>query len=171
MFELSSPPPTNNSMTSQDLATYAPLVQAAVSLVGFGFVLWQLIELRHNVQGATQDRLYAHYGEICKLFLEKPHLRPYFYDNEAKPVTCPVDRPSLNDEIDGMSEMILGLIEHAIVQHGNLPTDSWSNCWLPYAIERVKKSQTIREFYQKNKLWYARALRKQVEDILAGAGK
>jgi hypothetical protein len=132
-------------------------------------VVRQLVDLRKDVQGTTQDSLYAHYGEICKLFLKKPYLRPYFYENEAKPASCPADRPSLNDEIDGMSEMILGLIEHAVVQHANLPKASWNNCWLPYAKERVKKSKTIREFYQKNKDWYAADLKEKIKDILADA--
>ena len=100
-----------------------------------------IIDLRRNVQGSTQDRLYAQYTEICKLFVDKPHLRPYFYDNEPKPIVCPADRPSLGGEIDAMSETILGLIERAIVQHANLPRDSWRNCWQPYAIERVKKAK------------------------------
>jgi hypothetical protein len=139
------------------------LIGFLVTLVGFLVVVWQLLDLRRNIQGATHDRLYAHYSDICKLFLEKPYLRPYFYENEAKPISCPADRPSLNDEIDGMSEMILGLIEHAIMQHDNLPPDSWDNCWLHYAKERVEKSQAIREFYQKNKDWYAIGLRNEIE--------
>ena len=155
-------------MELHDLVTWSPVVQGTVSLVGFGLVLWQLIVLRRNVQGSTQDRLYAQYTEICKLFLDRPYLRPYFYDNEPKPGSCPPDHPSLSGEIDAMSETILGLIEHAIVQHANLPGDSWKNCWQPYAIERVKKSQTIRKFYEENNHWYAKALRKQIELILTG---
>jgi hypothetical protein len=108
----------------QELLDWSPFIQAVVAFVGFLVVVWQLVDLRRNVQGTTQDSLYVHYSEICKLFLEKPYLRPYFYENEAKPVSCPVDRPSLKDEIDGMSEMILGLIEHAIMQQANLPAGS-----------------------------------------------
>ena len=156
-------------MTLNDLVTWAPVFQAAASFVGFGLVLWQLIVLRRNIEGATQDRLYAHYTEICKLFLEKPYLRPYFYNNEPMPDSNPADHPALTQEIDVMSETILGLIEHAVVQHANLPSDSWSHCWQPYAVERVLKSQTVRKFYEDNKDWYAEALRKQIKIILASA--
>src|SRR6266849_437911 len=147
-------------MRLDDLVTWAPVAQTVVAVVGFAFIIWQLIFLRREVLGATQDGLYEHYSEICKLFLARPHLRPYFYDNEPKPISSPADRPSLNDEIEAMNEMILGLIEHAVVQRTNLPGDSWSHCWRPYAIERVQKSQTIRKFYEENKRWYADALRK-----------
>ena len=154
-----------------DLVILAPVVQAGVSLVGFGLVFWQLIVLRRNVEGATQDRLYAHYTEICKLFIANPHLRPYFYNSEPAPDANPTDRPALRHEIDAMSETILGLIEHAVVQHANLPSDSWSHCWQPYAVERVLKSEPVRKFYKENKDWYAATLRKQIEIILADADR
>ena len=62
--------------------------------------------------------------------------------------------------------MILGLIEHTVVQHVNLPSDSWEHCWSPYAYERVRKSPIIRKFYKENQKWYAGALRKQIDKML-----
>ncbi|MPR12567.1 hypothetical protein [Microvirga tunisiensis] len=59
--------------------TIAAIVQALAALIGFPVIMFQLYLLRRNIRGATQDRLYAHYMEICKLFMGKPHLRPYFY--------------------------------------------------------------------------------------------
>src|SRR5262245_52358913 len=103
-------------MTLHDFADCAQIAVAAFSLVGFGFVWLQLRDLRRNVQGATQDQLYAHYMEVCKLFIDKPYLRPYFYENEPRPISPPADRASLGSEIDAASEAILGIIEHAIVQ-------------------------------------------------------
>jgi hypothetical protein len=153
------------------LATWASVVQAVIGVLGFGFVFWQLTNLRRSIQGATQDRLYAHYTEICKLFLEKPYLRPFFYDNENKPASSPRDHPALSAEIDAMSEMILGLIEHTVVQHVNLPPDSWEHCWYPYARERVKKSQIIKKFYEENKKWYAGALHRQIDRMLKDIAK
>jgi hypothetical protein len=154
-------------MVDNYVTAVAAVVQAALSLV----LIFQLFFLRRTVQGTTQDNLYAHYTHVCELFLDKPYLRPYFYSNEPKPISCPADRPSLNDEIDGASEMILGLIEHAIVQRRNLPRASWSACWEPYAIERVGKSRTIQKFYEDNKGWYANELRSQITKILADAGQ
>jgi hypothetical protein len=153
-------------MISEPTAKGAVVVQAAASLAGF-VLIWQLFLVRRNIRGTTQDSLYAHYTEVCRLFVDKPYLRPYFYNNKPKPISCPKDHPYLNDEIDGVSEMILGLIEHAIVQRRNLPSTSWKACWEPYARERVRSSQTIREFYEKNKDWYAKALRKQIKRILS----
>jgi hypothetical protein len=159
------------------LTAWATVVQATVSVVGFLFVLGQLklvrLQLRlvrRNIRGTTQDSLYAHYTEVCKLFLDKPDLRPYFYDKKPKPISCLVDRPYLNEEIDAASEMILGLIEHAIMQRKNLPDDSWSHCWQPYAKERVEKSPTIQKFYTDNKRWYAQELQDQINQILGDAG-
>lgn len=129
------------AFAASDIPTWAPVVQAAIGVLGFGFVYWQLRNLRRSIEGATQDRLYAHYTEICKLFIEKPYLRPFFYNNENRPASPPGDHLVLSGEIDAMSEMILGLIEHTVVQHVNLPSDSWEHCWYPYARERVKKAK------------------------------
>jgi hypothetical protein len=75
----------------------------------------------------------------------------------------------LNGEIDGMSEMILTLIEHAALQQDNLPADSWDHCWQPYARERMQKSRALQAFYKENHLWYAVGFRDQIGAILTGA--
>jgi hypothetical protein len=58
--------------------TWAAAVQAAAALVGFAVLSYQVIQLRRNIQGATQDRLYAHYMDICKVLMQKPYLYPFF---------------------------------------------------------------------------------------------
>lgn len=50
--------------------TWAAAIQASASLIGFIVIGYQVIQLRKNILGATQDRLYAHYMEILKLFME-----------------------------------------------------------------------------------------------------
>jgi hypothetical protein len=56
--------------------SFAVISQLFVSIVGFIFVI-------RGLQGATEDRLYAHYNEVCKLLMAKPHLYPNFYTNKA----------------------------------------------------------------------------------------
>src|SRR4029450_5817090 len=82
-------------MTTLDLANFwnhivmwlgqniqGPMTLAAViqAVAAVGGVLFFLIQLG----AATEDRLYAHYMEICKLFMQNPELRPYFYLSGAQ---------------------------------------------------------------------------------------
>jgi hypothetical protein len=147
-------------MTVQNITS---IVQATVSVVGFFFVIYQIIQLINGIKGTTEDRLYGQYGNICKTFMDKPHLHEYFYTNK-KLEESPTDS-KLRTEIDIMSEMILALIEHSVMQQQNMPTDAWKNCWLPYAKERIAKSAEMRRFFDSNKNWYSSALNKLMDEI------
>jgi hypothetical protein len=91
-------------------------------------------------------------------------LRPYFYDNEVFEPDS--DNAYLREEIDLMSEAILSLIEHAVLQRINLPKDSWAHCWRQYARDRIEKSVETRKFFELNKEWYADALREMVDTLI-----
>ena len=64
----------------QGTMALAAVVQMVAAIIGFFVLFYQVLKLRNNLEGATQDRLYAHYTEICKLFIGNPDLRPYFYE-------------------------------------------------------------------------------------------
>jgi len=139
----------------QGTMTMAAVIQMLISIVGFPILIYQVLKLRANIEGATQDRLYGHYTEICKLFMQHPELRPYFYgrsDGAGKTVTA---NDSLAPKVAFMCEAILGLVEHAVLQRKNLPSDSWGHCWRPYALERLKESQALEDFFFPNEHWYA----------------
>jgi hypothetical protein len=148
--------------------TWAAALQALASIIGFAVIGYQVIHLRKNIRGATQDRLYAHYTEICKSLMQKPHLYPYFYERKTLSPASSLDtEENLRYEIDLMSETILGLIEHSCLQQKNLPKDSWKNCWLPYALERLDKSPAIEKFFNPNQGWYTSALCSVVNEFYA----
>jgi hypothetical protein len=140
----------------------ASVVQAGASVFGFFFVGYQLWQARRNIRGTTEHTLYVHYTEVCKLLMGKPQLRPYFYDNQTMSAPDP-DNPHLREEIDMMSEAILGLIEHSALHEGNLPGDTWNNCWMPYAYERLDKSKEMRDFFRPNRAWYTATLRRVID--------
>lgn len=144
--------------------TLAAAVQAFASVLAFLVIIFQLWMLIRNIRGATHDRIYAHYMEVCKLLMQKPYLRPYFYD---KQVVSDADT-TLKAEVEIMSEAIMGLIEHAVVQKRNMPRRSWRDCWKPYAQERLAKSVDLRKFFDQNKEWYTKMLRDEVADLTRG---
>jgi hypothetical protein len=151
--------------------TIAAVFQMLVAAIGFPVVIYQLIQLHKNLEGATQDRLYAHYTEICKLFMQNPELRPYFYgrvENAGGTLRGEQAREcndSLSPKIAFMCEAIFGLVEHAVLQKKNLPGDAWKNCWRPYAIERLEQSEALENFFDPNAHWYSHRMRKAMKSM------
>jgi hypothetical protein len=151
--------------------TIAAVIQMVAAIIGFPVVIYQLVQLHKNLQGGTQDRLYAHYTEICKLFMQHPELRPYFYGRsevDAKTVKreqvqeCSDSSPP---KVAFMCEAIFGLVEHAVLQKRNLPGDAWRNCWRPYTIERLEQSEAMERFFESNAHWYSHRMRKAMKSI------
>ena len=141
--------------------SWAAAAQVLASVVGFMVVGYQIRLLWRNTRGATQDRLYGHYMEVCKLFMQNPHLRPFFYEN----MQVPDNDPKLRAEVDAMCEAVLGLIEHSVVQKCNLPDDGWKGCWAPYAQVRMQDSYELTNFFSLNQRWYTRKLGKALLDM------
>lgn len=137
--------------------TWTDSVQAIASVVGFGVIIYQIRQLKRTVQSDTHSKLYTHYLEVNKLLLQKPHLRPYFYEGKALDESD-FNQLSLRQDIDIMCEVILGLLEHAVLQRDNLPGDSWQNCWMAYVHERYDKSTELAKFFGSNRKWYAKSL-------------
>jgi hypothetical protein len=139
-------------------------VQAIASVVGFVVIIYQIRQLKRAVQSDTHSKLYSHYLEVTKLWLQKPQLRPYFYEGKTLDESAP-NYQDMRREIDVMCEVILGLLEHAVLQKTNLPGDSWKNCWKAYAEERYTCSPDLSKFFSVNRNWYAKALRDQFEAL------
>jgi len=148
-----------------DLAELAQLVQAAVSTFALLLVIYQMYYLSRGIRGVTQDNLYEHYNQVLNVFFEKPYLRPYFYDRKRYDGPDPA-HPGLREEIDAVSEMILGVIEHAMVQRENLHEGSWHSCWWLYARERVDRSIEIRRFFCGHEEYFTVPMRKAIRQLI-----
>lgn len=146
----------------------AEIVQTAVSVVAFGVLLYQLRQVARGIRGVTHDSLYTHYNDVCMKLVERPYLRPYFYENRACGPEDPA-RPDRANEVAAMSEAILGVIEHAVIQRKNLGAQSWTGCWRPYAEERLDRSVELRKFFDPNKAWYTEDMREAMAPLVGGA--
>jgi hypothetical protein len=156
----------------QGTMTIAAVIQMVAAVIGFPVLIYQVLKLRNNLEGATQDRLYAHYTEICKLFIQNPELRPYFYgrSEDAGKIVTRERAQECNDNLTAakvafMCEAILGLVEHAVLQKKNLPGDAWRNCWRPYAMERLEQSEVLENFFPLNADWYSRRMNKEMNSM------
>jgi hypothetical protein len=141
---------------------WSDAVEAIVSVLGFAFVIYQIGNLRKSVVASAHDRLEAHYFNVLNCLLQKPHLRPFFYNNKFLS-TDTSKSLELRAEVDIVSEMILALIEHAALQRKSLIDGTWEHCWLPYAKERLAKSSELRQFLAENRNWYTPEIQKLIQ--------
>jgi hypothetical protein len=142
---------------------WADAVQAIASILGFGVLICQLQRLESTIQGETHSKLYTHYLEVNKLFLDKPYLHPYFYEGKVlNKSDC--NQTNLRQELDMMCEVVLGLLEHAVLQKENLPDESWRTCWVTYVRDRYDKSIELAKFFRTNRKLYAKPLCDLIDD-------
>ena len=145
---------------------WTDVAQLGVAIIGFVLILSQLGKLKKQLAGDAYTSLYEQYVDVCKLFLEKPHLRPYFYEKRAVDATIP-DRKTIQAEVEIVAELMTGLLEHAAVQQDSIPKDIYEQCWLEFTKDRFESPALI-SYWQENKRWYAGGFQIMVENILAG---
>jgi hypothetical protein len=148
-------------MNLTEAVKWTDVAQLVATVIGFVFVVFQLRELQRATQGDTHADLYGQYMEMGKLFLRKPHLRPYFYDSAEIDVTAP-NSARIKQEVAMMCELITTLLEHAALQRPNLPGESWEECWRAYTYARFDSSSVLREWWLCNQAVYADSFRKVV---------
>jgi hypothetical protein len=143
---------------------WTEVAQLVVAVVAFPLLFYQILQLKQALQGDAHSNLYDHYLKVTELFLQRPHLRPYFYDAKLFAGDAdPEANETLRREIDTMSETIAALLEHAAMQKSNLPGDSWNNCWRAFTVERFRQSPELRTFVATNGGWYAETFCKMLE--------
>ena len=145
-------------MNLTEAVKWTDVAQLLVTIIGFVFVVLQLGSLRRQIEGDTHADLYGQYMEMGKLFLRKPHLRPYFYDSTEINVTA-ANSGRIKQEVDMMCELITTLLEHAALQRHNLPGESWADCWRAYTYARFDSSSVLRQWWRANEEVYAASFR------------
>jgi hypothetical protein len=120
----------------------------AVSGVGTMIVVYQLYLVLRNMKSNAYAKLYDQYLKVNEIFVNKPHLRPYFNPNVKSNSPAVVD-PA---EIDAMCEILVGLLEHAELQKDSMPN---KNCWTEYTKGRFEQSAALWKFLDAHPKWYA----------------
>ena len=150
-------------MPQQLVLEYAKIL---IPFIGFAFVIVQLKYLRRTAESNANAKLYDQYLKINELFLQKPRLRPYFYDGmPLAEDSHDVQDLDLKGEIHTMCEAIAGVLEHATFQCVNLPNDPRDNCWKAYMRERLQKSPLLRQFLADSQDWYAVEFRSVITEL------
>jgi hypothetical protein len=133
---------------------WTEVAQLGATALGFLTVIYQMWRVGRSTAGNTYASLYGEYMDVCKLFLEKPRLRPYFYNSATVSADISADDP-IRTEIETVCELMTGLLEHAALQKVNIPRHIWKECWEKYTNERYNDSPAMRSYWERNKHLYA----------------
>lgn len=125
--------------TAQALGSVATVV---VGIAGFIFVWLQIRGLRQALQSEANAKIYAEDADIMKIFIGKPHLRRYFFDNAEAP---PEGSPDY-DEVRTIAHLTCCHFEHVLLQLNNLP-EFVRQGWVDYARYLYQRSPVIRSSY------------------------
>jgi hypothetical protein len=150
-------------------AKWTDVLQCLITAGGFWLVWSQIKQLRQSTAGNTYASLYGEYMDVCKLFLERPQLRPYFYHPAAGAPEMP-DGGEDRQKVEAMCELMTGLLEHATLQQVNIPSNIWEECWEKYTDDRFDESPAMRWYWERNRHLYAEDFRKVVDGRKAAAG-
>lgn len=143
-------------------AKWTDVLQCLITAGGFWLVWSQIKQLRQSTAGSTYASLYGEYMDVCKLFLAKPQLRPYFYHPAALAPEMPSSGEA-REEVETMCELMTGLLEHATLQQMNIPDNIWEECWEKYTNDRFNESPAMRSYWERNRHLYAKTFRAVVD--------
>jgi hypothetical protein len=126
----------------------AAVISCVVSIIGFPLVLNQFKQMRSTAAGQAHSWTFEYLDRIHGDFLEKPQLTPFFY---SRKVVSQSDGEDVRRRVDIMCERILCVLEHAVLQKDNMPSDGGQNCWREFALIRFERSIELRRFFAMNR--------------------
>lgn len=161
--------------------TTIAVITLLVTAVGLFAISRQLEQSQASLLSNTSEHMYARMHDIHKVFIERPHLRAYFYQN--------IPAPRLDDDADryhevmGATEMLCDFFHQVLVELDTVPEDDRKyspemyedlySGWTAYIKDVYKRSPAFRAYYKENRNWYtsnlAMALFGEAEKELAAA--
>jgi hypothetical protein len=126
---------------------------AAVVAIWQGYLLRK--ELQHSQRSTDADlhfRVHNAMQELNKFFVDRPELRPYFYENKR----LPRSKREL-DRLDATAEMLLDIAESIVATGHGLGAISLG--WNKYFAFLYKNSEALRKHWRENWDYYPDSVR------------
>lgn len=152
------------------VAQVAGSIAAAIAvIVGFWQFRVQLQQSAETDRISTLEQLYARMHDIDKLFVEKPELKPYFYQgmkkSDANPLVAADNMPRVRAQVDAMAELLCDFFAAALESMKALSPGTYRE-WESYVADIFKNSPTLREFYCTRREWY---VGKEIQRVFTAA--
>ena len=142
--------------------TTIAVITLLVTAVGLFAISRQLEQSRATLLSNTSEHMYARMHDIHKVFIERPHLRAYFYHGAPAPRL--EDDAERYYEVLSAAEMLCDFFHQVLVELDTLPEDDRDyspemyqdlySGWTAYIKDVYKRSPVFRDYYQANQNWY-----------------
>lgn len=126
---------------------------AAVAAIWQGFLIRK--ELRHSQRSTEADlhfRVHSAMQEVDAFFVDRPELRPYFYEDKR----LPRSKREL-DRLDATAEMLVDLAEGVVATVPRV--GGISAGWNRYFTFLYKNSEVLRKHWRENSDYYPDSVR------------
>lgn len=120
------------------------------TIIGFIFLSIQITQAKHALQASAHTAIYAQIQTIDQIFVDKPSLRKFFYDN----YDFPADATEKEKEaVVPVADVMQDFFEHVTLQRENLPENKWP-LWLKYMRFVYDNSPVMRRHLKENAAMY-----------------
>ncbi|MGW3624369.1 hypothetical protein [Streptomyces sp. NPDC000880] len=135
---------------------WAAIGGGTVSLIGLVAVVVQLRHLVENLRSSARRATYDIGIRLKDVFIEYPHLRPYFFDN----LRAPADHPE-SGRIASIAELYCIYMQEIATQSGNVSSANRTS-WLSLLKSIHSSSPAVRAQLEDHFDWYSEELREAV---------
>lgn len=136
-------------MSAPSLETLSSVAGAAIAALGFAAILYQLRQLDQDMKSNTRTSIYDMAARIKEVFLNRPHLRPYFFDGQA----ISPDNAHYGEAL-AVADYYCLYLEQITTQQATI-ADSDRTAWCKYAYDIYHNSPIIKAYLSDKKQWYS----------------
>lgn len=134
--------------------SWTALVSSLVAIRGFTVLRRQVKRDERNMKGAISQFGYSGMSRLLEILIEKPHLRPYIYDNRELPTS---DDLLVRDQVLALGEQYADFFDAVLHQnaHGNASVQEYIRVWKVSITRMLESSSVIRDFVLEHQEWYS----------------
>jgi hypothetical protein len=143
------------TFTPDWIQAWGTVAAALITLIGFGFVGWQIRQQRLTLENQTRWEVYQLSFALYKMLVDAPELRKYFYDKVPMP-----PESEARDRVMAAAELFLDYFENIWLskKERTLDADTWA-VWRDYMQYLHTQSPALKEFIAVHSARYNRDFR------------
>ncbi|MFC7218850.1 hypothetical protein ACFQLX_11825 [Streptomyces polyrhachis] len=146
---------------AQNAQAWAAIGSSAMSLVGLGFLIVQLRHLVENLHSTARRSTYEVGIRLKEVFIEHPHLRPYFFENAEAPPEHPE-----RHRIAAVAELYCIYMQEISSQQRNVSPANRA-AWKALLTSIYTSSPAVRHQLATHHGWYSQELTAALHEIRA----
>lgn len=143
---------------SQILGAVVSLISAIGVITSMGFIGWQMRQSTHqrrisNALAGTSNlrATLEHLHSVERIFIEKPHLRPYFMDAKPRP-----EDDDTRHQVETVAGMLASVLEIGLATNEQIQETGSKGNWLDFSVHMLTVSPVLAESVTNNPQWHPR---------------